>query len=152
MQILAALIIFIFDVALFKRIVSSRDGSGLNVFFSFYYIFQMFIAMLILAIDFDFTIDLVGYSAKLRETFLPYAIGSLYAVFGIFFGIKILNSFYQTRDSFSLIQRGQLLCLSVNINLLSVLLSLFFCFDIITVFFPFYLVNVVFATFSFCPA
>lgn len=151
MEFVVSIILFVINLFVFKFALSQRDGTIINPFVLFYYPLQAITALVILMIDVDYSINLVGFSIKLRDTIFPYMLGSTCAVFGIFCGMQALNIVYRNKADLPLTQKCMLICFNQNVDVLAFLLGILSLFNIIAVFFSFYIINVVFLTFSFVP-
>lgn len=151
MEIFWGLLIIVFSIFVLRYAIYQRDSTILNVFYIFWYLFQVVIALVILLFDADYTIDLVDISVNLKDTILPYLKCCFFAIIGIYIGMRILNVLYKTRIQYSLTQKCYLICQWEQINTFSLLLGVFFAFSIISIFLQLYFINVLFLTFSFLP-
>lgn len=151
MEIFLGLLIIIFSLFILRCAIYQRDSTIINVFYIFWYLFQVFIALVILFFDADYTIDLVDISVNLKDTILPYLECCFFAIIGIYIGMRIQNVLYKTRIQYSLTEKCYLICQWERINTFSLLLGVFFAFSIISIFLQLYFVNVLFLTFSFLP-
>lgn len=149
-----AFILFL-EILLLRFIIKHRfrQGTYLNMFYIIYYIFQGVLSCVILFLDKGFL--LANFSSSIyipiKASILPYCIGTLVAIWGIFIGMIISNKIYRNKQEISWSGRTLFLCNNYNVDKFSFFLAIGFCFSILVAFIPSYLVSALSLTFAFSP-
>lgn len=130
-----------------------RQGTYLNIFYLSYYIFQGVLSCLIFYLDKDFLLANTNsrVSIPLRDSILPYCIGTLLAIIGILIGMIISNKISWNNNKMQWYERIIVLEQMYNINRFSLFLTIGFSFSILVSLIPSYLISAISLTFAFSP-
>lgn len=130
-----------------------RQGTVLNVFYLFYYIFQGVLSCIILYLDRDFLLANSNnyFVIPIKDSILPYCKGTLIAIVGIIIGMGLSNLVYTNKNKSSWTQIVQSLYNYYDVNRFCIYLSLVFSFSILVSLMPSYIVSALSLTFAFSP-
>ena len=148
-----AVLVIEFLLLRFCLIKNIRQGTVLNIFYLFYYIFQGLLSCIILYLDHEFLLANSdnNFAIPIKDSILPYCKGTLIAIVGIIIGMSLSNKIYKNTNKKSWIQMVQLLYHYYNVDRFCVILSLVFSFSILVSLIPSYLISALSLTFAFSP-
>ena len=128
-----AVLVVEFLLLRFCLIKNIRQGTVLNIFYLFYYIFQGLLSCIILYLDHEFLLANSdnNFAIPIKDSILPYCKGTLIAIIGIIIGMSLSNKIYKNTNKKSWIQIVQLLYHYYNVDRFCVILSLVFSFSIL---------------------
>lgn len=151
--IVLIIIIIIIEWRLYRLSSKYRDGTILNSFYILYYLFQVVLSCIIYIIDNEFILanSRSMNSINIGTSILPYCIGSLLSIIGIFMSIIIGNKIIKNRNNVSWNIKIASLFVHYSSRSISIYLLVGFIISILISFIQSYLISAISLTFAFTP-